>query len=125
MDLVTDFKEPIEILKKLADEWNIDFYSKTFALKLDQSNLWPTYKDRFYYPKLKYQPKGIKNLKNVFENNDSLLNLVDLNVVETTVDEECIYLSANSLGLQTKTTRECINENLDKWALLYLSLGFS
>lgn len=49
---------PEELLKKLSNKWSLDFYSKEFALKLDESNIWPTYRDRFNYPKNKTLPKS-------------------------------------------------------------------
>jgi hypothetical protein len=60
-------EQPEEQLHKLANKWNIDFYSKEFALKLDQSNLWPTYRDRFYYPKIIDLPKGNKKLNDLIK----------------------------------------------------------
>jgi hypothetical protein len=57
--------QPEEQLHKLANKWNIDYYSKEFALKLDQSNLWTTYRDRFYYPKIIDLPKGNKKLNDL------------------------------------------------------------
>jgi hypothetical protein len=51
--------DPLNELKQLADQWNIDFYSQEFAIALDKSNIWPTYRDRFYYPKMKDLPKGL------------------------------------------------------------------
>ena len=49
---------PVKELKELADKWKVDFYSKEFALKIDKSDLWPSYRKRFFYPKLKDLPKG-------------------------------------------------------------------
>ncbi len=31
-------------------------------------------------------------------------------------EEECVYFCGNSLGLMPKTTPDCINRELDKWA---------
>jgi hypothetical protein len=58
---------PIELLIKLAKKLNLDLNSKEFAVKLDESNLWPSYRERFFYPKIKDLPKGDykKNCKNI------------------------------------------------------------
>ena len=97
---------PEEQLRDFGDQWNLDVFSKEFALKLDQSNLWPSYRDRFFYPKVKDLPK------------------IDQKLIEDP-DDECVYLCGNSLGLQPKKARECIIRELDKWAKMYLKIYFT
>jgi hypothetical protein len=50
-------------LRRLADEWKTNVYSKEFAEKLDESNIWPTNRERFYYPKLNELPHGKQESK--------------------------------------------------------------
>lgn len=91
---------PLEQLKDLANNWNIDLYSSEFATKLDKQNIWPHSREKFHYPRLKD------------------LSRVDLNLVENK-DDECIYLTGNSLGLQPKSAKDYVNRQLDKWAKMY------
>ena len=96
---------PEKTLSELSVEWNVDVYSKEFSTRLDESGLWPTHRDKFFYPKLKDLPK------------------TDLKLVED-INEECIYLCGNSLGLQPKLSREYVEKELDKWAKMYLFFVF-
>lgn len=60
-DLVHDKNiHPFQLLKSLSKKWNLDVYSEEFSTKLDESDIWPTYKDRFNYPKAKDLPNGIQ-----------------------------------------------------------------
>jgi kynureninase len=88
---------PEEQLYEYSKKWGVDIYSKEFAIKLDESKLWPTYRDKFFYPKLKDLPP------------------TDLGLVEDP-NEECVYLCGNSLGLQSKLSREYVERELEKWA---------
>ena len=88
---------PIITLKNLSEQWKLDLYSEAFSLELDDKNLWPHFREKFYYPKLKDLTK------------------VDLTLVANPEDE-CIYLTGNSLGLQPKTARDYVNRQFDKWA---------
>jgi hypothetical protein len=91
---------PLEQLRDLANNWNIDLYSSEFANKLDQENVWPHLREKFHYPKLKD------------------LTRVDLNLVENK-DDECVYLTGNSLGLQPKSAKDYVNRQFDKWAKMF------
>ena len=53
---LNDQEHPMDKLKHLANEWDIDIYAEDFAKKLDE--LWPTNRDKFFYPKLKSLTKG-------------------------------------------------------------------
>lgn len=44
------------------------------------------------------------------------LPAADLSLVDG--GEECIYLVGNSLGLQPRTARSYVQEELDKWATM-------
>lgn len=46
------------------------------------------------------------------------VSVADLSLVDGA--EECIYLVGNSLGLQPKMTRTYLEEELDKWAKMYV-----
>lgn len=90
-------RHPIQDLQDLANKWGLDFFSEEFAKRVDSSNIWPSYRHLFHYPKLKY------------------ITQVDKSLVE---DEEadCIYFCGHSLGLEPKSTRDYIGRQLDKWA---------
>lgn len=49
---------PIDVLKSLSYKWNTDLYSQEFSVLLDSSNIWPNYREKFYYPKLKDLNQG-------------------------------------------------------------------
>jgi hypothetical protein len=49
---------PIEFLKELATKWNMDVHSEEFSKELDQRKLWPNYREKFYYPKVKDLPNS-------------------------------------------------------------------
>ncbi len=97
-----DYKHPhpIEKLTELANDWNMDLYSKEFSEELDNSGIWPHYREKFYYPKLK-----------------------DLSKVKPSLvkdpNGECIYLTGNSLGLQPKSVKDYVNRQLEKWAKMF------
>lgn len=44
--------------------------------------------------------------------------VADLSLVDGT--KECIYFVGNSLGLQPKTARKYVEEELEKWAKMYV-----
>lgn len=88
---------PFEHLKNLATKWNLDVYSDEFALMLDERNVWPHQRNKFFYPKIKDLPDS------------------DLRIVKNP-ESECIYFVGNSLGLQPKQCRDYINIELEKWA---------
>ena len=48
----------LEELKDLAKKWNLDIYSEEFSQELDKSRICPSFRERFYYPKLKDLPNG-------------------------------------------------------------------
>ena len=49
----------LEELKDLAKKWNLDFYSEEFARALDKNRICPSFREKFYYPKLKDLPNGL------------------------------------------------------------------
>lgn len=90
---------PFDILKNFATLWNLDVFSEEFSTQLDKRNIWPSLREKFFYPKIKDLPN------------------VDLSLVNNP-DEECIYLCGNSLGLEPKSCPEYINAELEKWSKL-------
>ena len=48
--------------------------------------------------------------------------LADLSLVDGS--QECIYFVGNSLGLQPKSTKKYLEEELEKWAKAYVSSSF-
>lgn len=87
---------PIDELKKLSTEWNVDLFSEEFSHLIDEKNIYPMNRDKFYYPKIKDLPK------------------VDFSLVDK--EKDCIYLCGNSLGLQPKNARVLVDKEFDKWA---------
>jgi hypothetical protein len=53
---------PKRKLKALAKLWAMELFSEEFSKELDKKNILPTYRDHFYYPKLKELPIGIKRM---------------------------------------------------------------
>lgn len=43
----------------LAKKFKSDLCSKEFAIKLDNSGIWPCYRNKFNYPKINELPKGM------------------------------------------------------------------
>ena len=97
LEKLSENEHPVEELKKLATNWNLNFNSEIYAKELDKRNVYPTNRGRFHYPKMCELPK------------------VDMLLIENP-DEECIYLCGNSLGLQPKTVRANVEKEFDKWA---------
>ena len=56
------FSHPSEVLHHLANKWNLTIFSEDFAKSLDDCAIWPSYRNEFYYPKLKDLPPS-KQLK--------------------------------------------------------------
>lgn len=53
------YKHPLDELNSLASKWQIeDIYSEEFARELDLRNVYPSNRNKFYYPKLKDLPTG-------------------------------------------------------------------
>uniref|UniRef100_A0A8D0AWF9 Kynureninase n=1 Tax=Sander lucioperca TaxID=283035 RepID=A0A8D0AWF9_SANLU len=75
------------------------------AAHLDQHDALRHLRDQFLVPKIKDLPPS------------------DLSLVDGA--EECIYLVGNSLGLQPKTARKYVEEELDKWAKVALMNGLT
>lgn len=50
------------------------------------------------------------------------VSAADLSLVKGTGTEECIYLVGNSLGLQPKKARQYLEEELEKWAKMYVNV---
>ncbi|XP_028405823.1 kynureninase-like [Dendronephthya gigantea] len=84
--------ELLEISKKSG----FDVLHEDFAKYLDDLDPLKEFRSKYHIPK------------------NSDLPLVDLTVVEA--DETCVYLCGHSLGLQPKTTKEYIDNELEKWA---------
>ncbi len=50
--------KPLDELKSIAKKFDCSLLSEEFSLKLDQSNLYPTHRNKFHYPKLKNVTDG-------------------------------------------------------------------
>lgn len=86
---------PLESLKTIALENKKDISSEEFAKLMDSQDKL-CFRTQFNYPKIKDYPFGDASLCNV--------------------EDDCVYLCGNSLGLQPKQTKEFVNVELDKWA---------
>ncbi|VDN50759.1 unnamed protein product [Dracunculus medinensis] len=88
-----------EYFKNLARKVNIsDIASYEFSLALDEDDSLKFLRNEFHYPKMKSLPYV----------DPSLVNLQD----------SCIYLCGNSLGLMPKCTKNFVEVQLQKWAEL-------
>ncbi|PRP76397.1 kynureninase [Planoprotostelium fungivorum] len=81
---------PREQLQDIAKTSGLDVLSKEFSGHLDQQDELKEYRQQFHIPK--------DDLK-----------------LESTSNRDCIYLVGNSLGLQPKTTRKYVEEELKVW----------
>ena len=55
---IQNLYRPIDELAFISRKFNLDLLDEEFSLKLDQSCLFPTYRKKFHYPKLKSVPGG-------------------------------------------------------------------
>ncbi|KAI8849469.1 pyridoxal phosphate-dependent transferase [Chytridium lagenaria] len=102
---------PSAHLTSLAIETSLSLTSKAFAEFLDKTDDLAALRSNFLFPKV----KSIKDTA-VRTQHASLKN-TDLDPIDAlTVDDECVYMIGNSLGLQPKGTRELLNQELDVWA---------
>ena len=76
-------------LEQLAADANLSIKSHEFATYLDQRDELKEFRDEFLFPKV---------------------------AIGTADHVEALYLCGNSLGIQSKRTKEVIIEQLDKWA---------
>ncbi|XP_071853962.1 kynureninase-like isoform X2 [Apostichopus japonicus] len=88
-------KNPLDSLEEKAREFSLDMHSYEFAKKMDEEDSLRHLRDDFCVPKMKDIPS------------------VDKTLVDN--DEDCVYLSGNSLGLQPKKTRFYMDQELNKW----------
>eukprot|EP01091_Cochliopodium_minus_P018246 TRINITY_DN7333_c0_g1_i1.p1 TRINITY_DN7333_c0_g1~~TRINITY_DN7333_c0_g1_i1.p1 ORF type:complete len:486 (+),score=135.96 TRINITY_DN7333_c0_g1_i1:61-1518(+) len=75
-------------LEEISKKINKEILSQEFAEHMDKEDKLASFRDKFLIPYKKPKDKE---------------------------SGECIYLCGNSLGLQPKTTRQLINEELDDW----------
>ncbi|XP_064182730.1 kynureninase [Anguilla rostrata] len=87
---------PHEVLQRVAAELGCTPTSRNVALYLDKRDPLQHLRTQFLVPRVGDLPP------------------TDLTLVEGT--EDCIYFVGNSLGLQPKSARKYIDEELDKWA---------
>ncbi|XP_078408621.1 kynureninase [Cetorhinus maximus] len=87
---------PAQILEHTASILGCSVTDEKLAIHLDQGDEFRHLRDEFHVPKMKYLPS------------------VDLTLVKA--EDDCVYLSGNSLGLQPKKMRAHIDDELDKWA---------
>ncbi|XP_069433782.1 kynureninase isoform X2 [Ovis canadensis] len=87
---------PADILQRIASELRCHPTDERVALHLDEEDKLRHFRECFYIPKMQDLPP------------------IDLSLVNK--DEEAIYFSGNSLGLQPKMVKTYLEEELDKWA---------
>ncbi len=61
--VLSNDQTPFEVLVEIAKHWKLNMNEREFASKLDEFNMWPSYRDKFEYPKLRKLPKGKFNGK--------------------------------------------------------------
>ncbi|KAJ8247102.1 hypothetical protein GJAV_G00258760 [Gymnothorax javanicus] len=87
---------PEKVLKRVSAELGCTPISQDVAAYLDKEDPLQHLRKQFLLPKVSDLPP------------------TDLSLVDST--EDCIYFVGNSLGLQPKSARKYIDEELDKWA---------
>lgn len=118
--MINNDLHPFENLLNLSKTWNQEVFSEEFSVELDNSNIWPTFRDKFHYPLSKDLPTSSIFIYTFIVSIDKSLNSfisfkVDTSLIEGS-ESECIYLCGNSLGLQAKTAKEYVNKEFEKWA---------
>lgn len=103
----TSEKPAVECLQSVAAGLDVALDSKDFAGNLDkQLGALPSFqRSEFVVPKKRTLPQTDATLANV--------------------DDDCVYLVGNSLGLQPRKIREFVNEELDSWANLGVNGHFA
>jgi len=48
----------LDEMKELSKKSSLDFYSEEFSVELDKSRFMPSFREKFYYPKIRDLPKG-------------------------------------------------------------------
>ncbi|XP_048390637.1 kynureninase [Stegostoma tigrinum] len=89
---------PAHRLESVASILGCSITDEKLAIHLDQEDELRHIRDQFHIPKMKDLP------------------FVDQTLVKA--EDDSIYLSGNSLGLQPKKTKNYVNEELDNWAKL-------
>jgi len=79
-------------IKQLSFELGVNLNDPKLAIELDKKDSLASFRDRFFIPKKKAFVEG------------------------STDESDCFYFTGNSLGLQPKTVRKYINEELEEWA---------
>ncbi|XP_036714919.1 kynureninase isoform X2 [Balaenoptera musculus] len=87
---------PADTVRRIASELRCHPTDERVALRLDEEDKLRHFRECFYIPKMQDLPP------------------IDLSLVNK--DEEAIYFLGNSLGLQPKTVKTYLEEELDKWA---------
>lgn len=78
---------------------------ESFARTLDESDPLHGFREQFHFPNVEGVAASAKGG-------------VDRLLPQATLKEPCVYLVGNSLGLQPKTTRSAVEQELDDWARL-------
>ena len=82
--------DPHDYLAQLVKDKQLDLLDQKIAAELDEKDELKGFRDRFYFP--------------IVEDESSKIN-----------GQEYLYFTGNSLGLQPKTTKKYIEEELDVW----------
>uniref|UniRef100_A0A8C5F719 Kynureninase n=1 Tax=Gadus morhua TaxID=8049 RepID=A0A8C5F719_GADMO len=91
----------VAVLERLSADLGCSPVSRELAAELDRRDELGHLRQQFFLPKVADLPPS------------------DLSLVDGS--QECIYFVGNSLGLQPKSTKKYLEEELEKWAKLYLS----
>ncbi|KAF6114375.1 kynureninase [Phyllostomus discolor] len=90
------FETPADTVQRVASKLRCHPTDERVALRLDEEDKLRHFREYFYIPKMQDLPP------------------IDLSLVNK--DEDAIYFSGNSLGLQPKTVKTYLEEELQKWA---------
>uniref|UniRef100_A0A8C5D258 Kynureninase n=1 Tax=Gadus morhua TaxID=8049 RepID=A0A8C5D258_GADMO len=90
----------VAVLERLSADLGCSPVSRELAAELDRRDELGHLRQQFFLPKVADLPPS------------------DLSLVDGS--QECIYFVGNSLGLQPKSTKKYLEEELEKWAKLYV-----
>jgi len=123
----TEAFSPIDNLRLLAKASNLSVLSEEFSRKLDEFDIWSSFRSKFNIPKIKdvqpgflekYYLKLTQRKTNIFKYIEFFQNQNDNEPGNNYSNDECIYLCGHSLGLQPTETKGCVTQLLESWAKL-------
>lgn len=123
---------PAETLRRVSASLGCSPTSAEVAAYLDEHDKLKPLREKFLVPKIADLPRCESKIDSersywsicLSRECDLLLLLIDVSVADLSLVDgarECIYFVGNSLGLQPKMARRYLEEELEKWAKMYVT----